>query len=74
MIAKIENYQAYTLTDIRMTFDTDLVPHATKLSKVNAFNHILDMNKKSNAANKEVQGQSIVDTLINFIWCIGAMH
>src|SRR5690606_10894564 len=51
VIAKIENYQAYTLTDIRMTFDTDLVPHATKLSKVNAFNHILDIEQeKADAA------------------------
>ena len=77
VIAKIENYQAYTLTDIRMTFDTDLVPHATKLSKVNAFNHILDIEQeKADAANKKREIARTIYygvTAINFIWCIGAI-
>jgi hypothetical protein len=63
--AIINDYNAYTLTDVRVTFDKSLVPYANKVSKVDALDNILEIEKvKADEANRlRERARLIMDTI-----------
>jgi len=66
--ATYPNTPAYTLTDIRLTFDKSLVPNATKYSNVNGLNAIITLETiKANTANdlreKAIKEEALKDSL-----------
>jgi uncharacterized membrane protein len=71
------NLPSHTPIDVRLVFDKEIVPYATKRSNMNALNYILEIEQNlANKANKIRQRAKLIIKAVNiltYLWYIGLL-